>query len=86
MRYSENQELFTNLAYKGGALPGILTTVYYAYPIAETNPIVVALFYHDLHNSTYQGWQRSLAHYELARWLLYEPQAIPAMRALIGSG
>ena len=86
MRYSENQELFTNLAYKGGALPGILTTVYYAYPIGETNPLVVALFYHDLHNSSYQRWRRSLAHDEFARWLLYEPQAIPAMRALIGSG
>ena len=86
MRYSENQELFTNLAYKGGALPGILTTVYYAYPIGETNPVVVALFYHDLHNSIYQRWRRSLAHDEFARWLLYEPQAIPAMRALIESG
>ena len=83
MQYSENQELFSNLAYKGGALPGILTTVYYAYPIGETAPLVVALFYHDLPNSTYQQWRRSLAHDEFARWLLYDPQAIPALRSTI---
>ena len=84
MRFSENQALFTNLAYKGGSLPGILTTVYYAYPIGETSPIVVALFYHDLPgSSTYRKWRSSLAHDEFARWLLYEPEAIPALRELL---
>jgi hypothetical protein len=83
MQYTENQELFSNVAYKGGALPGILTTVYYAYPFGETTPIVVALFYHDLHNTTYQQWRNSLAHDEFARWMLYEPAAIPALRELI---
>ena len=83
MQYVENQELFSNVAYKGGALPGILTTLYYAYPLGETSPIVVALFYHDLDNNTYQRWRTSLAHDEFARWLLYEPTAIPALRKLI---
>ena len=84
MRFTENQELFTNLAYKGGSLPGILTTVYYAYPIGETSPLVVALFFHDLPgSSTYRQWRSSLAHDEFARWLLYDPQAIPALRALL---
>lgn len=83
MQFPENQALFTNLAYKGGSLPGILTTVYYAYPIDDPTPVVVALFYHDLENSTYQQWRRSLAHDEFARWLLYEPAAVPALRALL---
>jgi beta-lactamase class A len=87
MRFFDNQELFTNLAYKGGSLPGILTTVYYAYPIGETNPTVVALFFHDLPgSSTYRQWRSSLAHDEFARWMLYDPQAIPALRALLESG
>jgi hypothetical protein len=83
MQYSENQELFSNVAYKGGALPGILTTLYYAYPLGETTPVVVALFYHNLDNDTYQRWRNTLAHDEFARWLLYEPSAIPALRELI---
>ena len=86
MRFTENQELFTNLAYKGGSLPGILTTVYYAYPIGETSPLVVALFFHDLPgSSTYRPWRNSLVHDEFARWLLYEPRAIPALRALLAN-
>ena len=48
MRFSDNQVLFSNLGYKNGSLPGILTTVYYAYPKGETAPIVVALFFRDL--------------------------------------
>ena len=83
MQYVENQELFSNVAFKGGALPGILTTLYYAYPYGESTPIVVALFYHDLDNDTYQQWRTSLAHDEFARWLLYEPSAILALRELI---
>ncbi len=83
MRFYDNQELFSNLGYKGGSLPGILTTVYYAYPFGETTPLVVALFYRDLPGATYQSWRRTQAHDEFARWLLYEPQAIPALRTLL---
>lgn len=83
MRFPENQALFSNVAYKGGSLPGILTTVYYAYPLGSTQPVVVALFYRDLHNTTYRQWRRSLAHDEFARWLLSDPGAIPALRALL---
>jgi hypothetical protein len=85
MRYLENQTLFSNLGYKGGSLPGILTTVYYAYPLGETNPVVVSLFYRELPGTQYRQWRRTQAHDELARWLLYDPQAMPAVRALLRS-
>lgn len=84
MRFPANQELFSNLGYKNGSLPGILTTVYYAYPLGETAPLVVALFYHDLPGRTYRQWRSSLPHDEFARWLLADPRAIPALRAVIG--
>jgi D-alanyl-D-alanine carboxypeptidase len=84
MRFEANQEFFTNLAYKGGSLPGILTTVYYAYPNTGEGPLAVALFYHDLPgNTTYRQWRRTLAHDEFARWLLNEPEAIPLLRNLL---
>jgi D-alanyl-D-alanine carboxypeptidase len=83
MRFPANQEVFSNLGYKNGSLPGILTTVYYAYPKGEVTPVVVALFFRDLPPSTHREWRDSLSHDELARWLLAEPQAIPALRAVI---
>lgn len=84
MRFPVNQELFSNLGYKNGAMPGVLTTVYYAYRIGESAPVVVALFYRDLPNRTYQRWRRNeLAHDEFARWLLYDPAAIPALKAVL---
>ena len=83
MRFTANQELFSNLGYKGGTLPGVLTTVYYAYPIGEETPVVVALFYRGLNGRTYQDWRNNLTYDELARWLLYDPDAIPAMRAIL---
>ncbi len=52
-----NQALFSNLGYKNGTLPGILTIVYYAYPIGETAPIVVALFFRDLEGRIYREWR-----------------------------
>jgi beta-lactamase class A len=84
MRFPANQALFSNLGYKNGSMPGILTTVYYAYPKGETVPIVVALFFRDLPNRTYQQWRRNvLAHDELARWLLADPSAIPLLREVV---
>lgn len=83
MRFETNQAVFTNLGYKNGSLPGILTTVYYAYPRGEAVPVVVALFYRDLPMRTYQTWRSQLPHDELARWLLAEPEAIPALRAVL---
>ncbi|MFQ5398760.1 MAG: serine hydrolase [Anaerolineae bacterium] len=81
MRFRANQALFTNLGYKNGALPGILTTVYYAYRPGDAAPGVVALFFRDLPMPTYHRWRRdSLPHDELARWLLAEPEAIPTLR------
>lgn len=82
MRFPANQELFSNLGYKNGALPGVLTTAYYAYRWDGT-PVVVALFYRDLPQQTYRDWRFSLAHDELARWLLSDPAAIPALAAAL---
>ncbi len=83
MQFPANQALFTNLGYKNGSLPGVLTTVYYAYPLNDATPTVVALFYHNLDSSTYRAWRSNQAHDELARWLLYDPQAIPILRAVL---
>jgi hypothetical protein len=83
MRFADNQALFSNLGYKNGSLPGILTTVYYAYPKGETAPVVVALFFRDLEGRTSREMRDNLAQDELARWLLYDPEAIPALRAVL---
>lgn len=84
MRFEANQELFTNLGYKNGAMPGVLTTAYYAYPIDGTAPVVVILFFRDLPNRTYQRWRSSaLSHDELARWLLIDSDAIPLLRSVL---
>ncbi len=83
MQFDANQALFSNLGYKNGSLPGILTTVYYAYPLSGGNPLVVALFYRDLERSTYRQWRDNLEHDEFARWLLSDPQAIPALAAVL---
>ena len=83
MQFPANQALFSNIGYKNGSLPGILTTVYYAYPLGETTPIVIALFYRDLPNNTYRQWRASLPHDEFARWILANPAAIPALKAVI---
>jgi beta-lactamase class A len=81
--YPVNQEVFHMAGYKNGSLPGILTTVYYASPRGQGGLVVVALFYRGLPQQTYQEWRRSLPHDELARWLLSDPQAIPALRRLL---
>ncbi len=83
MRFADNQALFSNLGYKNGILPGILTTVYYAYPQGESAPIVVAIFFRDLPGRTSREMRDNLAQDELARWLLKDPQAIPALRAVL---
>jgi D-alanyl-D-alanine carboxypeptidase len=83
MHFPANQELFSNLGYKNGSLPGVLTTVYYAYPIGEVTPVVVALFFRDLPSETYRQWRQNLPHDELARWLLHDPQAIPALSTVL---
>lgn len=83
MLFDTNQALFSNLGYKNGYLPGILTTVYYAYPLDGSSPIVVALFYRDLETSTYRQWRNNFEHDELARWLLSDPQAISTLAAVL---
>jgi hypothetical protein len=83
MHFEVNQELFYNLGYKNGHLPGSLNTVYYAYPVNDPTPIVTALFYRNLPNDLYRNWRNSLPHDEFARWLLYDPAALPALRGVI---
>jgi hypothetical protein len=85
MRFPVNQEVFTNVGYKGGSLPGVLTSAYYAYPLSDGVPVVAALFFRDLPSETYRAWRFDQAHDELARWLLYEPEAIPLLRAALNS-
>ena len=81
--YPINQELFHMVGYKNGSLPGILTTVYYASPRDQGGLVVVALFFRNLPEATYQAWRRSLTHDDLARWLLTDPQAIGGLRDLL---
>ena len=83
LRFPVNLEVFSNVGYKGGSLPGVLTSAYYAYPLSDGVPVVAALFFHDLPGDTYRAWRFNQAHDELARWLLYEPRAIPLLRAAL---
>jgi len=82
-QFPANQALFSNIGYKNGALPGVLTTVYYAYRWNDPAPVVVALFFRDLPQDTYRRWRFDLPHDELARWLLSDPAAIPALAAAL---
>jgi D-alanyl-D-alanine carboxypeptidase len=83
MIFAANQERFSNLGYKNGSMPGILNTAYYAYPLGEVTPTVVILFFRDLPGDTYRAWRSSLAHDELARWLLDNPAAVSLLRAAL---
>lgn len=78
--FAANRERYLAIGYKNGALPGVLTTVYYAWPVGSAEPVVVALFYRDLPLFTYQRWRRTLPDDALAHWLLSDPQAIPRLR------
>jgi beta-lactamase class A len=78
-----NQEKLAWIGYKGGSLPGVLTVAYYAQPWDRAQPVVVALFFHDLPLDTFRTWRQNLPHDELARWLLRERDAIPTLRALL---
>lgn len=79
MQFADNQALFSNLGYKNGSLPGVLTTVYYAYRWGDAAPVVVALFYRDLPQQTYRRWREELPHDEFARLLLTDPEVIPLL-------
>jgi hypothetical protein len=83
MEYIENQELFSTVGFKDGSLPGVLTTLYYAHRLEDGSQVIVALFYRDLPTQIYRKWRGTLAHDELARWLLSEPEAIPQLRSLL---
>lgn len=82
-RFPANQALFTNVGYKNGSLPGILTTAYYAYRRDDGSLAIVVLFFRDLPQQTYRQWRSDLPHDELARWLLADPSAIPTTAAAL---
>jgi hypothetical protein len=82
-QFPANQEKLAWIGYKGGSLPGVLTVAYYAQPWDRTQPVVVALFFHDLPLDTFRAWRQNLPHDELARWILRDAGAIPALRALL---
>lgn len=71
-----NQDSFSVIGYKGGSLPGILTTAYYAQRQSDGRQVVVVLFFRDLPRNSYQAWLRDNSHDKLARWLLSEEGAI----------
>jgi D-alanyl-D-alanine carboxypeptidase len=83
--FPANQQTLAWLGYKGGSLPGVLTAAYYAQPWDRARPVVVALFFHDLPITTYRAWRRELPNDELARWLLYEREAISTLRAILST-
>ena len=83
MQFPSNQGSFSNLGYKNGSLPGILNVAYYAYPLGDTTPIVITLFYRDLPNRTYRQWSRNFQHDEFARWILANHNALPALKAVL---
>jgi hypothetical protein len=85
MIFPSNQTLFSTIGYKNGSLPGILNSVYYGQRLEDGAQVVVALFYRQLPTATYRSWRQTLAHDELARWLLAEPDAIPALRQLLSA-
>lgn len=82
-QFDANQSWASNVGYKNGSLPGVLTTVYYAYRWDDPTPVIVVLFYRDLPQDTYRRWRSDLPHDEFARWLLSDPAAIPALGAII---
>ena len=81
-RFASNQERYASIGYKNGTFPGVLTSVYYAEPFWADTPIVVALFYENLPNRTYQRWRRDFPHDDMAHWLMSNPNALHIMHVL----
>jgi beta-lactamase class A len=81
--FENNQSYFSDIGYKNGTLPGVMTTVYYAQPWDSAEPIIVALFYRNLPQRTYQQWRRNLPHDELAHWLLRDPDALETLKRIL---
>lgn len=84
-QFDANVSWASNVGYKNGSLPGVLTTAYYAYRWGDSAPVIVVLFYRDLPQDTYRRWRDSLPHDEFARWLLSDPAAIPAVESVVSS-
>jgi beta-lactamase class A len=84
--FPANQPALAWLGYKAGSLPGLLTVTYYAQPWNRARPVVVSLFFHDLPTSTFRQGRRQLPHDELARWLLYDRDAIAILQAILSGG
>ncbi|MEM7801902.1 MAG: serine hydrolase [Chloroflexota bacterium] len=80
--FESNRINYQEIGYKNGRLPGVLTTVYYAWPVWSDRPVVLALFYKDMPTATYQSWRRSFPHDALAHWLMSNPNAIHIMHVL----
>lgn len=85
MIFAVNQDVFWTMGYKGGSLPGVLTGVYYGEPLTYRVPVVVALFFHNLPMQTYRQWRQNWPHDELARWLMYDVEALPTLARLLNN-
>jgi hypothetical protein len=83
MIFAANQQLFSTIGYKNGSLPGVLTIAYYGQRLEDGAQTVVVLLFRDLPMQMYRQWRQSLAHDELARWFLADPNAIRTFRAWV---
>ncbi len=77
--FESNRELYQMIGYKNGSMPGVLTSVYYSWPLESDQPYVLALFYRNLPNDLYQTWRRELPHDAFAHWLMSDPNALHIM-------
>ena len=51
----DNRNIYSALGFKGGSLPGILTSAWYVQPIGG-EPLVLSVLYHDIPFSLWSNW------------------------------
>lgn len=69
MQFETNRENFFTIGLKGGSFPGIITGAYFAQPKGG-QPLVLAIFYHDLPQEQYTTWLQDFEHQELDFYVL----------------
>jgi beta-lactamase class A len=69
MQFDDNRAIFFSLGTKGGSLPGILTSAYFAHP-KQNEPVVLVVFYSDLTSDRYLNWLHSFDQQQYEWYLL----------------
>ncbi len=69
MQFDDNRALFFSLGTKGGSLPGIITSAYFAHP-KQNDPLVLVVFYRDLPSDRYLDWLHSFNQQQFEWYLL----------------